>query len=213
MDTEQIVWQMYLSTWPHKILSLGNNVKVKMWKCGSESVAVKVWKSNVFVNPAPQYCHLTTMWKWKCEIESVEVKVWKWKCGSESVKIKYICKPGPTILSLGNDKADSRNIILDLFCKLSSAHISGYCQDIVAILCWYFVSQIVLLSDFCLVSALRLSYYNQNKTSVANAQLKPQLPQEVLFALESVKFWKGFQLKVKVFKTLFLLYEGTFLSS
>ena len=41
-------------------------MKVKMWKCESESVKVKIWK---------------------CENKSVKLKVWKWKCESESVKV------------------------------------------------------------------------------------------------------------------------------
>ena len=52
-------------------------MKVKVWKCESESVKVKVWK-------------------WKCESESVKVKVWKcesvkvWKWKCESFKLDVV---------------------------------------------------------------------------------------------------------------------------
>ena len=49
-------------------------------------------------------------------------------------------------------------------------------MDIVATMCGYFVSQIVLLSDFCTVSAPRVSYYKQNKTSAAMLSWSPDEP-------------------------------------
>ena len=52
------------------------------------------------------------MWKWKCESESVSVKVWKWKCESVSVKVKVWKCEGVHLVFFGI-----------FFCTLFDRHI------------------------------------------------------------------------------------------
>ena len=52
--------------WFELHFTLGESVKVKVWKWNCESVKVKLWK-----------CESESVKVWQCEIESV--KVWKWK--------------------------------------------------------------------------------------------------------------------------------------
>ena len=43
---------------------------------------------NMMLTAVLGWCCVSPAWKWKCESESVKMKVWKWKCESESVKVK-----------------------------------------------------------------------------------------------------------------------------
>ena len=78
----------FVDTWTSRYL--GSNIwvlpiKMRGWKCGDESVGMKVWG-------------------WKCGDENVGMKMWEWKCGDENVGMKMLGMKNLGMKKAGDEK-------------------------------------------------------------------------------------------------------------